>query len=285
MKSITSNLQSELEAGKLAYIIKVILANGTSFGYTNHDRPLTIDSFTYQPGAGLSRVKLTATANAEVSNQDVESSWTVDINEQDALNGLYDEAVVIFSWVSWEHPEYGSLEIFRGNIANLSWTDVGFRAEIHNAVRRLNNPIGSIVTPYCRHQLGDTNDTNKATPGGCNVNLASYTFTGSVSSILTDRRKFVFTGLASAQADGYFSTGVLTFTSGLNNNRIVDVKVHTVDSYGSQVEFYTPTSYVISPGDTFSVVAGCDRSNTTCKDKFNNVVNFGGFPHLSVDAV
>ena len=33
-------------------------------------------------------------------------------------------------------------------------------------------------------------------------------------------------------------------------------------------------------GDTFEVVVGCDRSFATCRDRFANVENFGGFPHM-----
>ena len=34
------------------------------------------------------------------------------------------------------------------------------------------------------------------------------------------------------------------------------------------------------PGDTFSVFAGCDKTFATCKAKFDNALNFRGFPHL-----
>jgi uncharacterized phage protein (TIGR02218 family) len=33
-------------------------------------------------------------------------------------------------------------------------------------------------------------------------------------------------------------------------------------------------------GDTYSLSAGCNKLLTTCRDKFNNVVNFRGFPHV-----
>jgi uncharacterized phage protein (TIGR02218 family) len=36
----------------------------------------------------------------------------------------------------------------------------------------------------------------------------------------------------------------------------------------------------MAEGDTFEVVAGCDRTFATCKSKFNNVRNFRGFPHI-----
>jgi len=33
-------------------------------------------------------------------------------------------------------------------------------------------------------------------------------------------------------------------------------------------------------GDTFGVTAGCDRRFATCQAKFDNAVNFRGFPHI-----
>jgi uncharacterized phage protein (TIGR02218 family) len=36
----------------------------------------------------------------------------------------------------------------------------------------------------------------------------------------------------------------------------------------------------IAPGDAFFVTAGCDKRFGTCRDRFNNVPNFRGFPHI-----
>ena len=36
----------------------------------------------------------------------------------------------------------------------------------------------------------------------------------------------------------------------------------------------------IDAGDGYSVVAGCDKTLATCKTKFNNVVNFRGYPYI-----
>jgi uncharacterized phage protein (TIGR02218 family) len=36
----------------------------------------------------------------------------------------------------------------------------------------------------------------------------------------------------------------------------------------------------IAPGDTFAVTAGCDKRFATCRDRFDNVLNFRGFPHI-----
>jgi hypothetical protein len=35
-------------------------------------------------------------------------------------------------------------------------------------------------------------------------------------------------------------------------------------------------------GDTFTAYPGCDKTQNTCTSKFNNLVNFGGFPYVPV---
>lgn len=37
----------------------------------------------------------------------------------------------------------------------------------------------------------------------------------------------------------------------------------------------------VQPGDGVSVFAGCAHSSITCRDKFSNVVNFGGMPEIN----
>ena len=36
----------------------------------------------------------------------------------------------------------------------------------------------------------------------------------------------------------------------------------------------------IAGGDQFTIVAGCDRTHTTCRDKFSNILNFRGEPYI-----
>lgn len=62
------------------------------------------------------------------------------------------------------------------------------------------------------------------------------------------------------------------------------------DNYGYRMEVKTFANGVvtlqqsmpnaISVGDTYSMSAGCDKLRATCVTKFNNIVNFRGFPDL-----
>lgn len=75
---------------------------------------------------------------------------------------------------------------------------------------------------------------------------------------------------------GYFDNGVITFTSGNNNGLQMEVRSYVP----GQLTLFQPMPYLCQVGDTYSLHAGCDKTNNTCKTRFNNIVNFRGFPFL-----
>jgi uncharacterized phage protein (TIGR02218 family) len=80
--------------------------------------------------------------------------------------------------------------------------------------------------------------------------------------------------------DGSFTAGKLTFTAGANAGLAVEIKVHRVDEGGVLIELWQQMPEPIAEGDTFTVTAGCDKRFATCRDRFDNIVNFRGFPHI-----
>jgi len=48
----------------------------------------------------------------------------------------------------------------------------------------------------------------------------------------------------------------------------------------SYVNIAIPTPFDIVASDTFTIITGCDKTQRTCIDKFNNNVNHGGFPNI-----
>lgn len=77
-------------------------------------------------------------------------------------------------------------------------------------------------------------------------------------------------------ASGYFDFGVLTWTSGLNNGLSMEVKNYVPGI----IVLALPMPFDIAVGDTYSMHAGCDKRLETCRDRFNNIVNFRGEPYL-----
>jgi uncharacterized phage protein (TIGR02218 family) len=76
-----------------------------------------------------------------------------------------------------------------------------------------------------------------------------------------------------------FTRGLVTFTSGTNAGRRQEVKRHVAGTEAT-LELWQPMAQAIAPGDAFTVTSGCDKHFATCQAKFDNAVNFRGFPHM-----
>jgi len=110
--------------------------------------------------------------------------------------------------------------------------------------------------------------------GQYHVAAGVYTFHSSDASKAV---RFAF-----GYAQGYFTYGTLIWTSGDNEGYSQDVWRFSA----GQVTLMVPMTYAIQAGDTFSIVAGCDRLFQTCKDRYNNVLNFRGEPDVpGIDAI
>ena len=86
-------------------------------------------------------------------------------------------------------------------------------------------------------------------------------------------------------ADGWFTGGVLTWTTGANSGLNGHVKVHLGLGADALLELWLSPVFDVAPGDAFTVTAGCDKTQTTCAAKFGNLVNYRGFPHMPGDDV
>lgn len=75
---------------------------------------------------------------------------------------------------------------------------------------------------------------------------------------------------------GFFDFGVITFLDGENAGRSMEIRQYTP----GQMTLHLPMPYPVQIGDAYMMRAGCDKSLSTCKNKFDNVVNFRGEPYL-----
>lgn len=273
MRTITPELYAEIQAGTICNIMRIELQNGTVFGYTDHDEVISYGGLNYVPAPGLQKVKMTLTASSEVSNQELASAW-VDAPEEDLKSGKFDSADVVVSWISWANIAAGAFDVFNGKLGEISWTDAGFKADIFSNMKALEQNIGEVFTANCRHVLFSQDGPN--TIGACRLVANSFKTTGAVTSIVKNRWSFQ---TSISQPDDYCSAGRLTFTTGNNAGLSFVVKKQT----GGLVELFLPTSFQVQVGDQFEIFAGCDKTIATCKNKFNNVVNFGGFPDIQAD--
>jgi hypothetical protein len=94
---------------------------------------------------------------------------------------------------------------------------------------------------------------------------------GTISSISAN--VVVVSGIGNLGAD-YFNAGVLVHNDTGFKTFIQDY----VYSGGSRFTLLVPPPSDWTASDAVTAFVGCDRKHTTCRDKFNNIPNFGGFP-------
>lgn len=290
MRAASAALIAHL-AGKsrtMAYLWRVVRTDGEIFGFTNHDADLTLDDdllsegLTYVADLGVNASTVQSTVGLSVDNLDVTgflSSGT--LTAVDVAAGLWDHAEVRLMECNWADLTMGVMKTKRGHIGEVTVTDTGYSAEFRSLSAALNSTIGEVTGPGCTAQLGDVR---------CKVSLSDYTTTGTVTSADSDTspERVFDTDLSSAIValtpdttgapdDAYFNDGLLTWDTGPNAGLEMDIKRYTVDG---RIELHLPMPNEILPGDTFTAIAGCNKSLTMCSVRFDNVVNFRGFPFL-----
>lgn len=103
------------------------------------------------------------------------------------------------------------------------------------------------------------------------VTVYARTVTGTVTAITSKR---VFQDGARAEATDHFLGGLLTWTSGNNTGRNMEVK--SFDGGAKQFELMLPMFNLVQVGDAYSVYIGCQKTIEICRDKFGNYHNFRG---------
>ena len=280
MKTLTTTLQNAIIAGRISTLFTITSSDGTVKRFTDHDKQLIVGGGTFLPSAGVTKFLMKMTANAEVSSQQI-AATIVDMPDDEIVAGKWDGAKLEVAVCSWEVPAAGKLIVFAGSLGSILWTDEGFLADIQNNMRNLAQNMGSVVTGNCRLELYSTHRAGQI--GSCNANKAANTVSGTVSYILSNKIKFKCN--TTGKADGWGTSGFVTFTSGPMSGLSCQVKKHLVEAspLGESIELFVPAIATIAVGNTFTFSAGCDHTFTTCKAKFGNGVNFGGFPHVQPD--
>lgn len=87
-----------------------------------------------------------------------------------------------------------------------------------------------------------------------------------------------FLDSARTEANGYFDGGLCTWLTGDNAGYSMDIKTYTLATV--TIVLWEPMPFDIQIGDTATITVGCDKTIGTCKDTFDNIINFRAHPHV-----
>ena len=272
MRSIPADLQAKLDSGVTTLCRCWILtrADGVVQGFTDHDEDVALDAVICRAGTGLTASEATEKLGLAADASEISGALAADtLNEDDLAAGRYDAAGVALWLVDWSAPELCVL-LAKGVLGEIKRDGSVFTAELRGLSDRLAQDTGRLFTTTCAADLGDAR---------CKIDLTLPAYRGSgLVGAVTAVSAFTASGL-DAYADGWFTAGKLTFTAGANAGLSVEVKAHR-NKGGVSLSLWQAMPQPIAAGDAFVVTAGCDNAFATCHDRFANVVNFRGFPHI-----
>jgi uncharacterized phage protein (TIGR02218 family) len=273
MLDIPSELQAKLDSGvtTLARCWLITRNDGVVQGFTDHDEDIVVNDVICRAGSGLTASEATAQLGLAIGGTELSGAIHDDtLTEADLAAGRYDAAKVEIWLVDWSEPAL-KVKLNAGVLGEVRREGTAFTAELRGLAYRFAEDCGRLYTKTCNADLGDAR---------CTVDLTTPAMRGEGSiAEVTATSVFAADGLDS-YTDDWFTAGRLAWTGGANAGLAVEVKSHRAEGGLVTLELWQAMPEPLAAGDTFTVAAGCDKHFDTCVAKFNNAVNFRGFPHI-----
>jgi uncharacterized phage protein (TIGR02218 family) len=146
-----------------------------------------------------------------------------------------------------------------------------FQAELRGLTEALNQPQGRAFQRSCPAILGDAHC-------GLNLNQPGFSIELAVESI-SENRVLAFANLDEFD-DRWFENGRLIVLSGAGKGVVGIIKNDRISTVSRKVELWQDLGARLSVGDMVRLESGCDKRAKTCRFKFNNFLNFRGFPDI-----
>lgn len=244
--------------------------DGVAMGFTDHDRDLTFEGRVFRASTGLTAAALEQVTGLAVDNSEASGALTSDgITEADIAAGRYDGAEVRSWLVNWADVSERMLR-FRGRIGEIRRAAGAFEAELRGLTDLLNIPSGRVYQAGCSAMLGDAS---------CGVDLTGPDFAREVEVVSVAGTILTLGASLADRPERWFERGSVMVLTGPAAGLVGHVKADT-GTAERRIELWQDLRAELRAGDRVRLVAGCDKRVESCAVKFDNILNFRGFPHI-----
>ncbi|MTI03586.1 DUF2163 domain-containing protein [Roseibium sp. RKSG952] len=273
MSGDKQGLQTHLESGLTTtcrcWAIK--RTDGEVFGFTDHDMELSFEGVAFRASSGLTAAAIEQATGLSIDNSEAMGALSdVAVREEDIEAGRFDGAEVRAWLVNWTAPEQRVLQ-FRGTIGELRRGGGAFHAELRGLTDLLNRPMGRIYQKPCTAVLGDSS---------CQIDLNKPGYSAEAEVAKAEGGTFLVLRGGIEPLDHWFKRGRLDVLSGQAKGLWASIKLDRRIEGGREVTLWSGINAPVAAGDRVRLLAGCDKAMNTCRLKFNNLLNFQGFPDL-----
>ena len=232
---------------------------GEHWRYTSGDVTVTYDGEDYEP-ATLERSQVKYDSKLDIVTMEIRAAYLTDaVLQYIAVNPLE----VLWVSVMKIHRDQDPLEVdvvFIGQIKNVSFKGaqakvacVGFEQFLKKTIPRWRYQL------TCNHILFDNY---------CSLTKVDYKIEAVIT--LNETETILSSATFALQDDGYFIGGEVVF----------GVEARTITAHvGTDITLIYRMEN-LENGNTVEAYPGCDRRIETCRDTFDNIVNYLGFPFL-----
>ena len=269
MSALAERMASGVTTVARAWVLR--RGDGLVLGFTDHDRALVVDGVTCVASSGMTARALELGTGLSVDNTEAAGVLSDDaISEADLRAGRWDGAEVTIHLVDWTEPGVGEV-LFRGSMGETTVSGGSFTVELRGLADALNAPRGRVYHARCDAVLGDAR---------CGVDMDGPGMAETVRIARVEgARVFDVNGAGDYGAD-WFARGRAVLLDGAAVDLSDRIKVDEPMGDGRRIELWTPLGAMPAVGDRMRIEAGCDKAMGTCAGKFDNLLNFRGFPHI-----
>lgn len=250
---------------------KVQRHDGVILGFTDHDDDLAFEEVVFVARSGLTARALQQTTGMSVDNTEAVGALTdASVREEDIIAGRYDSAEVTTYLVNWAKVEERSI-LFRGTFGEITRVGGAFQVELRGLTERLNLSGGRVYHSKCSANLGDVKCR-------ADLTLPGRALDAEILGV-EDGRVLRIASLPDLHPQ-WFSHGQATLMSGVGVGQTGFVRSDADGSDGRIIELWQGFGLSPAIGDQVRLVVGCNKTGSTCRTKFDNFLNFRGFPHI-----
>lgn len=237
-------------------------ASAKIWTFTDGNEAVTYGGEKYVP-ASIGRSEAQVKNEIAKANIDVELS----LNNEVAMRWLSDNGEKIVTLTIFERDKGGVFNVvWKGRLSSIAPGMTNITLKMESIFTSLRRPgLRARYQRACRHPLYGK---------GCYLNPEDYDVPGSVTAVT---KKTFTVAAAATKPDGYFTGGMLRAADGTLS--------YVIEHVGNKVTLQRLSyslSQEIESGLPFDVklYPGCDHTRATCKAKFDNLLNYGGFDFI-----
>lgn len=250
------------------HCLRIVTTSGLIVRLTDHPRDLKMSNGeVYKTDSGYQFTGSQGTTTMSPGVMDLEGVLAIaGVDRDKVASGVFDGARLYCFATSWRVPVEDEEQVGAATLGRTTLIDDRYKIEMMALIDALNQSVGRTYAAACDKVFGGQEFA------GCKVALGPITVTGTLTHVTSNT---ILRDSVRTEVADYFAMGSILWTSGPN----VGLKPQEIKRYelDGTIETYEPAYYAVTVGDTYEMVPGCRKRMEDCRDKWNNIINFGGF--------